>query len=172
MIPNSPEEACNLSLDLLRYPTPITSISSPESDVEALGARWYDATRRSCLRMFPWNFARKRASIPRNAVAPAFGYPDAYDLPTDYEHYVFLGEDVDEYDGVDFVVEGGQLLIDNSGAASIDLCYVWDFQNVAKFDPIFLMFLVAELAVVFGNSLTGLNKSISGMEKLRDRWES
>lgn len=164
-------EVCNLSLDLLRHNQLITSIETPATEEEALAARWYDSIRRSSLRMFPWNFARLRASISRCAT-PAFGYADAYQLPNDFISVVFVGEDpVDDVE-TDLEVEGRQLLIDNDGAASLDLCYVHDIQDVVRFDPIFLMLLVAELAVVFGNSITGLNKSVAGMEKLRDRWEA
>lgn len=171
-IPNSPEEVCNLSLDLLRHNAPVTSISTPETDEEAIGARWYDATRRAVLRMFPWNFARKRAKISRSATAPAFGYSDAYALPVDYVHYVFVGEDPVNNAEQDFLIEGGFLLINNDGAPSLEFCYIADITEVVKFDPIFVMLLVGELAIVFGNAITGLNKSIKGMELLRDRWEA
>lgn len=170
--PVSPVEVCNLSLDLLRHTTLVENIESPESDEEALAARWYDATRRSILRMLPWNFARRRVSIPRTSPDPSFEYSDAYLLPSDYVNYVYLGDDPVNNPIRDFVIEGNKLLINNDGATSLQLCYVYDFQDVAKFDPIFLMFLVGELAVMFGNSLTGLNKSIAGMEKFRDRWEA
>ena len=169
--PVAPVEVCNLSLDLLRHSTLITSIETPTTEEESLAARWYDATRRSVLRMFPWNFARKRATLSRISVAPAFGYSDAYQLPNDYLNYVFVGEDIQD-NITDFQIEGDQLLINNEGASSLKLCYVYDIQAVIKFDSVFLMLLVAELAVVFGSSLTGLNKSLSGMEKLRDRWEA
>ncbi len=170
--PISPVEICNLSLDLLRHSSLITSIETPETAEEALGARWYDAIRRSKLRQFPWNFARKRASIPRFAATPDFGYADAYVLPNDYLQYVFIGEDPVNSPITDFVVEGNHLLINNDGASSLQICYIWDIQDVSKFDPIFLMLLVGELAVMFGNSLTGLNKSIKGMESFRDNWEA
>lgn len=170
--PVSPEEVCNLSLDLLRHNSLVTSLETPENDEEAIGSRWYDATRRSALRMFPWNFARKRASLPRDSVTPAFGYSDAYVLPNDYIAPVFIGEDpVTDYI-TDFTVEGNLLLVNNDGAASLHICYVYDVIDVVRFDPIFLMLLVAELAIVFGNAITGLNKSIKGMELLRDRWEA
>lgn len=171
-IPVSPPEVCNLSLDLLRHDTLITSIDTPETSEESLGARWYDATRRSVLRMFPWNFARLRTTIPRISGTPVSEYADAYQLPNNYENYVFIGEDKDDPVNTDFVIEGKTLLVNNDGASSLKLCYVYDCTDVTKFDPIFLMLLVAELAVVFGNSITGLNKSIAGMEKLRDRWEA
>jgi hypothetical protein len=170
--PVSSVEVCNLSLDLLRHNQLTTSLDTPETEEEALGSRWYDATRRSVLRMFPWNFARKRATLSRVSVAPEFGYADAYQLPNDYVSLVFLGEDPTDNIETDYVVEGRQLLMDNSGASSVEICYVYDIQEVVRFDPIFLMLLVAELAIVFGNSITGLNKSIAGMEKLRDRWEA
>ena len=169
--PESPVDVCNLSLDLLRHTTLIESLDTPDSDEEALGARWYHALRRSLLRMFPWNFARVRTTIPRDTTDPAFGYADAYVLPNDYVNYVFVGESVGD-NITDFVVEGKRLFIDNDGSASLQICYIQDIKDVTKFDPIFLMFLVGELAVMFGNSLTGLNKSIAAMEKFRDRWEA
>ena len=170
--PVSSVEVCNLSLDLLRHTTLVESLETPESDEEAIAARWYDATRRSILRMLPWNFARKRVLLARTSPDPTFEYSDAYLLPTDYENYVYVGDDPKNNPITDFVIEGNRLLINNDGAASLQLCYVSDFQNVAKFDQIFLMYFVAELAVVFSNSLNGLNKSTPAMEKLRDRWEA
>jgi len=170
--PVSPVEVCNLSLDLLRHNQLISSIETPETEEEALASRWYQSLRRATLRMFPWNFARKRSTLSRISTAPEFGYSDAYQLPNDYINYVFIGEDPIDNIETDFVIEGDQLLIDNDGASSLELCYIYDVEDVVIFDPIFLMLLVSELAVVFGNSITGLNKSIAGMERLRDRWEA
>ena len=169
--PVSPVEVCNLALDLLRHNTLIASIDTPETEVESLAARWYDATRRSVLRMFPWNFARKRAALSRVVGDPAFGYADAYQLPTDFSSIVFIGDDIQD-NIVDFVVEADQILINNEAAATLNVCYVRDFETVAKFDPIFVNLLVGELALVFGNAIAGLNKSLTGMEKFRDRWEA
>lgn len=171
--PISPEEVCNLSLDLLRSGEQVTDISSPEGTIESMCARWYDITRQSALRQFPFNFARERANIPKCATDPLFGYPDAYLLPNDYLGYVFVGEEAEGSGSItDFRIEGGKLLVDNDGASSLPLCYIKDVTDVAKFDPIFLNYLVGELAMVFGNSITGLNKSLGAMEKFRDRWEA
>lgn len=164
-------EVCNLALDLLRHNQLMTSIETPTTEEEALGSRWYDQTRRALLRMFPWNFARKRASLPRVSVDPTFGYSDAYRLPNDYIGFVFIGEDYQWATEVDHSVEGNQILLDNDGASSLYVCYIYDIVDVAKFDPIFTMLLAAELAYVFGNAITGLNKSIKGIETIRDRWE-
>lgn len=169
--PVSAVEVCNLSLDLLRHSTLISSIDTPTTEVESLASRWYDATRRSVLRMFPWNFARKRAALSRVSGDPDFGYDDAYQLPTDFSNIVFVGDSVQD-NITDYVIEGDELLIDNDAAATLNVCYVSDFETVAKFDPIFVNLLVGELALVFGNAIAGLNKSLKGMEAFRDRWEA
>lgn len=153
-------EVVNLSLDLLRHSDKVTDINDPESDTEALAARWYDVTRRSILRAFPWNFARKRIILSRNATAPSFGYADAYKLPNDYLELVFIGENYNEDYETDYSVEGGQILINNDGASSLQICYVSDVTTVGSFDALFLDLFVAELAIRLANSLTGINKSM------------
>ena len=156
----SPVDICNLSFDLLRHKDKVTSIETPESDSEALGARWYDVTRRSTLGAYAWNFARTRAVLTRNNTAPAFGYSDAYLLPNDFLNVVFIGDNYkDDYE-TEYSVEEGQILIDNSAADSLNLCYVRDITSVARFDPLFVELLTAELAIRFGNAITGLNKGL------------
>lgn len=167
----SPEEVCNLALDLLRQSEKVTSISTPESEVEDLAARWYDVTRRSVLRAFFWNFARYRTTLSRNVVDPVSGYADAYNLPVDYLELVFIGENYNEDYATDYSVEGGQILIDNDGDASLDICYIRDVTEVPKFDACFINLLVGELAVVFANSLTGINKGMKEVNAFRDRAE-
>lgn len=170
--PTSAEQVCNLSFDLLRHTTAILSLSSPESDEESLAARWYDATRCAVLGAFPWNFAKRRASIPLDPTySECAEYGDAYILPSDYVELVFVGEDIDDDYETDYAVEGDRLLINNNEAESLDICYIWDFGHVSKFDPVFLLLLIGELAVVFGNSVTGLNKGIKSAVEFRDRWE-
>lgn len=168
----SAEEVCNLALDLLRQNEKVESLESPESDTESLAARWYDVTRRSVLRAFPWNFARKRGVLSRNATDPSFGYADAYNLPNDYLELIFIGENYDEDYETQYSVEGDQILLNNDGGASLNVCYIWDITTVAKFDAIFVDLLVAELAIRFANSLTGINKSMKDIIAWRDRVEA
>jgi hypothetical protein len=159
----SDADICNLSFDLLRHKDKVTSIVTPTSDSEALAARWYDETRRSVLGAYPWNFAKKRGVISRDSVTPAFGYSDAYNLPVDFLAIVFLGDNYTDNYETEYSVEGQQILLDNSGALSLELCYIWDIVSVARFDPLFVDFLVAELALRFGNSITGLNKGLKDL---------
>lgn len=159
----SPVDICNLSFDLLRHKDKVTSIETPESDSEALSARWYDVTRRSALCAYPWNFARLRAALALNAVVPAFGYTDAYILPNNFLGLVFIGENYAEDYETEYSIEGNQILMDNSGGASLQICYIWDITSVARFDPLFIEYLTAELAIRFGNAITGLNKGLKDL---------
>jgi hypothetical protein len=161
-------DVVNLSLDLLRHSDKVTDISDPESETEALAARWYDVTRRSILRAFPWNFARKRTTLSRNATAPSFGYADAYKLPNDYLELVFIGENYDEDYQTEYSVEDGQILLDNNGESGLQICYIQDVTQVGKFDALFLDLFVAELAIRFANALTGINKSMKEIISWRD----
>lgn len=161
-------DICNLALDLLRQQEKVEDIENPESDTEGLCARWYDVTRRSVLRAFPWNFARKRGVLSLNGTAPLFGYANAYNLPNDYLEIVFVGDNYkDDYE-TDYSVEGNQLLIENDSATSQNICYIYDIKDVAKFDAIFVDLLTAELAIRFSNSLTGVNKSMKEIKAWRD----
>ncbi len=161
-------EVVNLSLDLLRHSDKVTDIDDPESETESLANRWYDVTRRSILRAFPWNFARKRITLSRNATAPSFGYADAYKLPNDYLELVFIGENYNEDYETDYSLEGGQILINNDGASDLKICYVADVTTVGLFDAIFLDLFTAELAIRLANSLTGINKSMKDIREWRN----
>lgn len=156
----SPVDICNLSFDLLRHKDKVTSIETPESDSEALAARWYDVTRRSVLCAFPWNFARVRALLSLNVTVPIFGYSDAYTLPPDFLNLLFIGENYNVDYVKEYSIEGGRIALDNSAAATLPLCYVKDETSVARFDPLFLELLTAELAIRFGNAIVGLNKGL------------
>lgn len=158
-IPTTDVEMCNLAFDLLRHNERCTSISAPVNESEALASRWYDLTRRSILRAFPWNFARKRVTLTPSTTDPGFGYENAYNLPLDYLGLCFIGENPTDTYEEDFLIENGKIFIDNDDG-DLYLCYIADVTEVAKFDALFMDLLTAELAVRFANSITGLNKSL------------
>lgn len=171
--PTTGEELCNLAFDLLRHNTTILSLTSPTTDEESLASKWYDLTRAAVLGSFPWEFAKKRRSIPLDLDGPdGSEYQNAYILPNDYIGLVYIGEDIDEDYELDYAIEGNRILIDNEDAASLDISYISDFSVVARFDPVFMQLLVGELAVVFANAITGLNKGVKEAKAFRDRWEA
>ena len=121
--PLSPVDYCNLAFDLLRQKDKVVNFETPVSESEALASRWFDQTRRSVLSSFLWNFAKTRTTLSLNAVEPAFGYANRYQLPVNYLGLVFVGEDIDEDYEEDYSVEGNFILIDYNDADHFrDIC--------------------------------------------------
>ncbi len=158
--PSSPVEICRLALDLLKQTSVITSIENPTTTDEIICARWYDATRRALLRRHFWVFARTRGAISRDATAPSFGYSDAYNLPNNYLRLRFIGDDTLNNYIKDYEIEERQLLLNNSGATSLNIGYIKDITDVSMFDTLFVPLFAAELAINMSYAFTGKNTVI------------
>lgn len=156
--PTSPVDICNLALDELKQ-SPITSIDSPVSPTEQICARRYHAVRQECLMAHPWKFAIKRATLtPNLSTTPPFGYAYAYDLPNDYIRRVTIGDDYLGDLSRDFEIENGQILAPTGTptGATVDpltlyFRYIYDIQDVTKFSPLFVAYIVLKLAVRMSN---------------------
>lgn len=144
--PNSKVKLCNLSMDHIKQAAVIVNIDVPTTNEEEVCSRWYDAVRRKLLRGHPWLFAKSRATLSRNATAPAFGYADAYDLPNDFLNLRFIGDDSISNYNTDYEIEGRQILMNNNGAATLNIGYTRDETDVTKFDAIFVTVFALELA--------------------------
>ena len=136
---------CNLALDHLSHEEIVLSIDSPNTKAEVICSRWYDQSRVELLREQVWNFARKRGTLSLNVYSPSFGYANAYNLPNDFVRLVFVGDDT--YRHSDYELEGNQILIDNSGGASLTLGYIRNEEDVSIFDSLFIKTLALQLAV-------------------------
>ncbi len=147
--PTSETDICNLMMDLLGQAANISSIetSGNLTEPEKRCARWYDKTRRSLLRAFPWTFARARFQASRDATTPSFGWADAYNLPNDLIRLNFIGDDTILDLKGKYALEGKQILLNNSGAASINMGYTKDENVVTKFDSLFIGLLAVEGAI-------------------------
>ena len=154
-VPNAPTEIVNLTLDLIKTET-INDIEIPAEDkISSVCNRWYHIIRQNALEGFPWVFATKRASIPLNAEEPLFGYTDAYVLPKDYLSLSFIKEFDIPLSQWDYTIEGTDLCLDNGGAESMLIGYVYDMRDVTKWSPSFKILVAGQLAVFVVNKLTG-----------------
>lgn len=154
-VSNSKTDIVNLSLDLIKTEN-INNVEIPGDDKSAIIAnRWYDDVRQTALQGFPWNFATTRKSIPLNAEAPSFGFEDAYLLPNDYLSLSFIQCWNLPLSQWNYVVEDGNIYIDNDGAESLDIGYVFDQLQTAKYSAAFKMFLAYSLADKIVFKLTG-----------------
>jgi hypothetical protein len=160
-------ELCNMALDLLKVP-PITNIRDPKTQDESICSRWYDTTRRQVLRAHPWNFAKARGTLSRNATAPAFGYADKYALPNDFIRLRFIGDDIDTLQSVDYQIEEGFILMDNGGASSLNIGYIKDQTNVVKYDELFKSYLAQQMAYNMAYAFSGKETLRQGIKKMLD----
>lgn len=167
---SSKTEICNLSQDLLSGEI-VTNIEDPTSALESLLARWYDHSRRQCLREHPWKFAMKRAIISKSATAPEFGYSAAFPVPSDFIRII----SVESSNGYlitpsEYHVENhnGQLsILISTEASALNLRYIYDIQDVSSFDDLFVSYLALTLALSTAYKVTESNTVIERVANLQ-----
>jgi hypothetical protein len=130
---------CNMALAAIGRGAQITALDEASQAARACKLR-YPYARDAVLRAYDWNFAAKRAELAKNAVAPAFEYANAYDLPPDclLVRAVFDGE------AEKWVVEGRQIL--TGMGDPIFIKYTSLVGDPSRFDPLFVEALSARVA--------------------------
>lgn len=168
-IPTSSVAVLNIALDYLKAAA-ASDITSPTLIVEKIGARHYDLTRKAVLRSFPWSFAQKQRTVTRDALYTSSGnqYADSYRLPNDCIRVLFIGDTVDDTKNSNYALIGKAVMLNNSGATSLNLRYIYDITNVNDFDPMFTELLALELAIRMAKALDG---KINTMAQLR-QWRN
>ncbi len=147
--PSSDVEICNLALDYLNE-APITNIDTPNNPTAEICARWYHAVRRGTLRLHPWNFATKRDVLAKADVTVPFGYENAFTLPSDFVRLVAIGDDqFTDLTQYRYQVEDGYIYTSDivSVATSLKIRYVYNVDDVNKFDALFVEVFVLRLAI-------------------------
>ena len=160
-VSNSATDIVNLALDIIKTEN-INDVEVPGTDKAAVVAnRWYDDVRQEALEGFPWNFASTRKAISLSATDPTFGFDDAYVLPSNYLSLTFIKYWDFPLSRWDYVIENGCLYMDNGGAESLQVGYIYDIVQTAKFSPSFKIFLAYALADKIVFKLTG-NANLAG----------
>lgn len=163
----------NGALDLLDAGT-VQDIETPTSPTEELLARWIDHTRRLCLRQHPWNFAKKRASLAASATAPDFGFTLKFPLPDDFIRVLSINDNDYFYDNLptdQYEFEDNHLLVGEGVYSASDvlrLVYIYDFQDIARMDPMFIDLWIHELALMIAYKATTSNTNVERVAKLKD----
>lgn len=124
----------------------------------------FDDVRDDLLRAHSWNFATKRASLAVSATTPAFGYDNAYDLPSDYLRLISVSNTA----LLPYEVEGRQILTDLE--APLEIVYTRRVEDPVQMDPMFRQALAAALAVELAESITGTSTKVRELQiLLRER---
>ncbi len=142
-------EICNIALAVLEEQR-ITSLTESSEQARYCNVH-YDDARDFVLRLHPWNFATRRASLALNAAAPAFGYDYAFALPTDPYCLRVISVN-DPADPPNWKIEGRDMLIDES---AVNLVYIGRIIDVNQYDAGFVQALAHFLAWKLAKPLTG-----------------
>lgn len=155
-VPTSSSDIFNLAMDYLDEDI-VANITSPNSDNEAIGERWYDTTRQEILRSYPWNFAIKRAILAADVETPAFGFDKQFSVPNDFLKLLTISDENNINIRRDrYQFEDGKVLVSDSGDA-LNLRYVKDFVDVPAMDATFKTLLAAKIAFNIGYRFTESN---------------
>lgn len=88
-------------------------------DRAKIASNLYPTIRDDLLRTHPWNCTIKRALLAPDAIPPAFGYDNQFELPADFLRVLEVGQAGCQ---IDYLVEGRSIL---ANATSVELRYVY-----------------------------------------------
>ena len=132
---------CNRALEFLGQ-SGVTSIDSSQPAAKAL-RRVYDDTRRALLEDHPWNFAKKRASIPASATEPDWGFTTGFPVPSDYLRLISI-ENEPAF-SIEADPSGSQWILTDA-AAPLAILYVYDVTDTGRYPPSFVDAFASRLA--------------------------
>lgn len=130
-------------------------------------AEQYPKLRDQELRTHLWNFAKRRAKLPRLTAAPAFGFAHQYQLPADWLRIITVHNNEAGLGGVRYSLEGRRILSD---AEALYLVYVGTVEDpnemAADFREVLALLLAADLAVSIASS-NALRESMLALYRRR-----
>lgn len=160
--PLSEVSIANMAIDVLADEA-IVDLNQ-EGVVAEYMSRNFGPVRDELLQMFPWNFAKTRASLASSG-APAFGWtyqcliPDGCLRPLEIR---CNGEF--NYDPVPFEYEGDYILTDYT--PPVPLIFVQRVTNTTKFSPLFARTLANRLAWYGAQNITGKTSFVNKAETM------
>lgn len=168
-------DICNEAMDLLGAAT-ITALTENSKEARLCNRR-FETVRDAVLRAHPWNAALTRASLAKDADAPAFGFSSQFTLPTDpycLRVLSFWNKNVDSdvaaYDSqVMFKIEGRKVL---SNETTCKITYIARVTDTETYDPLLSSTIAHKLAAETAYAITGstsVSQSINQLYELRLR---
>ena len=157
-------DICNSALTLFGEDT-IIALDQEDSTAAKVCSQHYYRQRNATLRAFPWNFAMKRASLAKLSSGPAWGFANAFQLPSD----CVRAWDVEHSVRTAWRVEGNTIVTDLD---SVNLRYIAKITDPNQFDELFVDALAARLSATICIALTGKRTLATELWKLyRDKIE-
>ena len=162
-------DICNEAMDLLGAAT-IASLTENSKEARLCNRR-FDTVRDAVLRSHPWNVAVTRASLAKDADAPAFGFASQFTLPTSpycLRVLSFWNTSVDNnvaaYDSnVMYKIEGRKVL---SNEGSCKITYISRVTDTEQFDSLLSSAIAHRLASETAYAITGSNSVSQAMQAM------
>lgn len=134
----------------------------------------YDNVRDAELRAHVWNFAVRRASLPRLATVPAFGYGYEYQIPSESLRLIQVGEwwnwwGLEDYvsgSTAEFQVEGRKILTDYN--APLQIRYIARVDDPGLYDSMFIESFACRLALESCERITQSNTKMQSIQQQYD----
>lgn len=131
----------------------------------------YNICRDAELRAHVWNFATKRASLPRLVDVPAYGFAYQYQLPSDLVRLIQVNEwwywrgGADFYgaNNAEYQVEGRLILTDYN--APLPIRYVASIDDPGLYDALFVEAFACRLAMECCERLTQSNTKLQAVQQ-------
>jgi hypothetical protein len=128
-------------------------------DRAKLCANLYPTVRDDILRAHPWNCAIKRAVLAPDAVAPAFGYQHAFELPADLLRVLEVGGGGCQ---IDYLVEGRSIQADTT---VLELRYVFRNEVESTWDSNLVAVVTQAMCAVLAYPVTQSTAKQGGEEQ-------
>jgi hypothetical protein len=142
---------------------PIKTITDNVKSAILANLQW-DSTRREVLRSHPWRCANIYAALAASPVPPAFGYANAYPLPSGCLRVL---DCPDLSENVEWEVVGTALFTDAD--APLNVIYTTDLQDVTQWDSLLAAAVAMQLAANIGMAVTGSADKVKAAEMMLDR---
>lgn len=116
-------------------------------------AEQYEKLRDQLLRRHIWNFAKARAKLAKLTPAPAFGFDNAFQLPSDWLRTVSVHDNDQGLGVIPYAIEGRSILADSEDVYLIYVKIVTDpNQMTADFRETLAVLLAREAAIPIAHS--------------------
>lgn len=127
----------------------VSNVETDSSERAQIINSGFELWRDELLCSYPWNFAIKRTQLAKDGTAPAWGYNNRYQLPSDYLHILEIKGDPD------YRIEDGYILTDEG--APLKIKYVRRITSTGEFHPLFSEALASHGAIEICEKLTQSN---------------
>jgi len=149
-------EIVNRALALLGTES-ITALTDNSKQASAANTLFNDS-RASVFRAHPWNCLTRRASLPKDSVAPVFEFTNKFVLPADYLRLLGMEEPLDK-----FQIEGRFILSDDD---ALNIIYTALITDVTTYDTLLIDALASRIAADLAQPLLNSTAAMESMWRM------